>query len=79
MDEEQRKPFVEIWADHVGIRDMVIAILLCVVPAMAGYILAPSEPPLPLALGLTGAFIGFIIACIIIKPKRKLHEEQAEE
>ncbi|WP_238545055.1 hypothetical protein [Geomicrobium sp. JCM 19039] len=53
--------------------------MLCVVPAMAGYILAPSEPPLPLALGLTGAFIGFIIACIIIKPKRKLHEEQAEE
>ncbi|WP_042359381.1 hypothetical protein [Geomicrobium sp. JCM 19055] len=74
----QRKNLVEIWEDHVRVKDLVIAVLLCSVPALGGYMLAPNEPPLPLAIGLGSAFVGFIIACIVIKPKRHLEEIDEE-
>ncbi len=78
MNDDQKKSYVSIWEDHVEIKDLIIALVFCVIPAMAGYIFAPPNPPLPLAFGLTGAFIGFIIACIIIKPKRALHTSDEE-
>ncbi|EZH65279.1 heme ABC transporter [Bacillaceae bacterium JMAK1] len=74
----QRKNLVEIWEDHVHIKDLIVAVLLCAVPALGGYMLAPSEPPMPLAIGLVSAFVGFIIACIVIKPKRHLEEIDEE-
>lgn len=66
---------IEIWADLVRIKDLIIAIIICVTLTLGAYFLAPDKPPMPLFFGLGGAFIGFIIACIVIKPKRELREE----
>lgn len=67
---------IEIWADLIYIKDLILAIVICAVLTLGAYFLAPNKPPMPLFFGLGGAFIGFIIACILIKPKRELLEEE---
>lgn len=71
MDEE-RKDNIDIWEDNVKIKDLGIAMLLCIAFTLGGYIIAPGDAPQPLIFGLIGGVIGFIISSIIIKPKRKI-------
>jgi len=67
-EEEQ---LVEIWEDNVDIKDLMVAMFLCIAFSLGGYIFAFGGIP-PLIFGLIGGVIGFIIASIIIKPKRRL-------
>ena len=70
--EEEQKDNIDIWEDNVKIKDLGIAMLLCIIFTLGGYIIAPGEAPQPLIFGLIGGVIGFIISSIIIKPKRKI-------
>lgn len=75
----EEKKYIEIWEDLVHIKDLLIALLICVSTTFFGYFLAPNEPPKPLFFGLIGAMIGFIISSIIINPKRKFEEGNRED
>ena len=72
--DEERKDNIDIWEDNVKIKDLGIAMILCITFTLGGYIIAPGDAPQPLIFGLIGGVIGFIISSIIIKPKRKITE-----
>lgn len=76
---EHPKENIEVWEDLVKIRDLVLAIVICLLTAFGGYFLAPNEPPKPLFFGLIGVFIGFIVSSFIIKPKRVCIETESED
>lgn len=76
---ETRADNIEVWEDLVNIRSLVLSLLICSTTALGGYFIAPNEPPKPLFYGLIGAFIGFIISSLLIKPKRIIQEVQREE
>lgn len=76
---KDEKNFVEVWEDHVKVRDLLIAMVLCVSLSLGGYILAPGDAPQPLIFGLTGGVTGFILSSFIIKPKRNVIEVDEEE
>ena len=71
---DMKKNF-EVWEDLVYIRDLILALIICLATTFSGYFLAPDEPPMPLFFGLAGAISGFIVSSIIIKPKRVLKDE----
>ncbi|WP_100009978.1 hypothetical protein [Lentibacillus sediminis] len=71
MKEENSENYVEVWEDNVNIKDLLIAMALCIGFALGGYLFAFGDTP-PLIFGLAGGVIGFIISSIIIKPKRQL-------
>lgn len=78
-DNNDKGHLVEIWEDNVDIKDLLIAMILCVGFSLGGYLIAFGGTP-PLIFGLGGGVIGFIISSIIIKPKRKLTMlEEGEE
>lgn len=70
MDKD--KKYVEVWEDHVDIKDLILAMVLCIGFSLGGYIIAPGDAPQPLIIGLIGGMLGFIISSIIIKPKRHI-------
>jgi hypothetical protein len=69
---KEDKNYIEIWGDNVKLRDLLLSMVLCIVFALGGYILALGDAPQPLILGLIGGVIGFIISSILIKPKRRI-------
>lgn len=75
----ENKKNIEIWEDLVYIKDLIVALLICVSTTFFGYFIAPNEAPLPLFFGLIGAIIGFIISSILIKPKREFIESDGED
>lgn len=70
-NKEREENLIEIWEDNVNVKDLIIAMILCIGFSLGGYLIAFGEIP-PLIFGLGGGVIGFIISSIIIKPKRKL-------
>lgn len=76
---EENKSYVEIWGDNVKLKDLGIAMALCISFALGGYILAPGDAPQPLIIGLIGGVVGFIISSIIIKPKRTISKMNGDE
>lgn len=81
MDKEQskNKRNIEIWEDLVYIKDLIISLIICIITTFGGYIIAPNESPKPLLFGIAGAFIGFVIASLLIKPKREFVEDKRKE
>lgn len=75
----ENKKNIEIWEDLVYIKDLVLALIICILTTFGGYMIAPNESPKPLLFGIVGAFIGFIIASLIIKPKRDFVENNRED
>lgn len=77
MDKKENmdKKNIEIWEDLVYIKDLILALTICLATTFGAYFIAPNEPPKPLFFGLSGAIAGFIISSIIIKPKRELLDE----
>ena len=77
MDKKENidKKNIEIWEDLVYIKDLLLALVICLVTTFGAYFIAPNEPPKPLFFGLSGAILGFVISSIIIKPKRILLDE----
>lgn len=69
---------IEIWGDHVQIKDLLIAIVICSITTIGGYLIAPNESPKPLIFGLIGGIIGFLANTFLIKPKRFLKQENEE-
>jgi len=79
QENTKEKNLVEVWEDNVDIKDLMIAMALCIGFSLGGYLLAFGDIP-PLIFGLAGGVIGFIISSIIIKPKRHLiMMEEGEE
>lgn len=78
MSDEKRN-LVDIWGDNVSVKDLGIAMGLCILFALGGYLIAPGEAPQPLIFGILGGVIGFIISSFIIKPKRTISESREEE
>ncbi|MGM8215917.1 hypothetical protein ACLIA0_10135 [Bacillaceae bacterium W0354] len=76
---EEKQTLVDIWGDNVDIKDLIIAMTICIAFTLGGYIIAPGESPQPLIFGLVGGVIGFIISSIIIKPKRNVKVEGVNE
>lgn len=70
-EKEEVNNLIDVWEDNVDIKDIVIAMGLCTVFALGGYLAAFGDIP-PLISGIVGAVIGFIISSIIIKPKRNV-------
>ncbi|HLR01701.1 MAG TPA: hypothetical protein VK111_03075 [Virgibacillus sp.] len=75
-NDQKETNLIDVWEDRVDIKDILIAMILCITFAMGGYILDVGSIP-PLISGLIGAVTGFIISSIIIKPKR--HVTMMEE
>lgn len=73
---EKEENNIEIWEDLVNIKDLVKALIICVITTFSGYFLAPNDSYKPLLFGLVGAIAGFIISSFIIKPKRKFIQEE---
>lgn len=74
--QQKREKMYDIWGDNVNMKDLVLAMSLCVIGSLGGYIIAPNESPMPLVFGLVGGIIGFGISAIVIKPKREIHVTQ---
>ncbi|MBO0961402.1 hypothetical protein J1P26_16980 [Neobacillus sp. MM2021_6] len=70
---------IEVWEDLVNIKSMALSLLVCSITALGGYFIAPNEPPKPLFYGLIGAFFGFILCSLVVKPKRIIREIQRED
>lgn len=70
--------YVNIWGDHVNIRDLGISMTLCVILSLVGFMWAPGDIE-PLITGLAGGIVGFMISSIIIRPKRNIIEIGKEE
>ncbi|WP_117149389.1 hypothetical protein [Paraliobacillus zengyii] len=70
---------IEVWADLVNIKDLVVALVITSVTTLGAYFIAPNEDPKPLFFGLIGALIGFVISSFLIKPKRNFDEAESEE
>lgn len=75
MDDKEENN-IEIWEDLVNIKDLVKALIICIITTFSGYFLAPNDSYKPLLFGLVGAITGFIVSSFIIKPKRKLIQEE---
>lgn len=73
---EKEENNIEIWEDLVKIKDLVKAIIICMITTFSGYFLAPNDPYKPLLFGLVGAITGFIVSSFSIKPKRKFIQEE---
>jgi hypothetical protein len=78
-EQELKKENIEVWEDLVSIKDLVMSLAICSITALGGYFIAPHTPPKPLFFGLGGAFIGFLICTLFIKPKRDLRETKLED
>jgi hypothetical protein len=78
-EQELMKENIEVWEDLVSIKDLVLSLSVCSITALSGYLIAPNTPPKPLFFGLGGAFIGFVICALLIKPKRDLRERDLED
>ncbi len=76
---EFSKENIEVWEDLVSIKDLVKSLLICTVTTLGAYFIAPNEPPKPLFFGLIGAFAGFVICSLIIKPKRSFTNTHMEK
>lgn len=73
------KHYINIWGDHVQIKDLGISMGLCIVFALGGYIVMPGDDPKPLIAGLIGGVLGFVISSIIIQPKRHISKIEKDE
>ncbi|WP_246569877.1 hypothetical protein [Lentibacillus saliphilus] len=71
--------YVEVWADLVKIKDLVLSIIISSMTTLGGYLLAPDDPPKPLIFGLIGAIVGFVISSFLIKPKRTFKYVEKEK
>lgn len=69
---EKKNHFLNVWDDTVGGKDLLLALCISTPLTLGGYLLAPTQPPLPLILGLSGAILGFFINALLFRPKRKL-------
>ncbi|WP_188206822.1 hypothetical protein [Alkalibacillus aidingensis] len=76
---QEKQSLVDIWGDNVNLKDLLIAMAICVALALGGFIIAPGDDPQPLIFGLVGGVLGFIISSIIIKPKRVVEHVEEEE
>lgn len=76
---EDNKRYIDIWGDHVKIKDLGMSMLICIILALGGYIVAPGDDPQPLLFGLGGGVTGFITSSIMIKPKRKVTHVKGDE
>jgi len=74
MDKSRKRKYTEIWEDMVSLKDLVLALILCIGLTMTGYFVAPMEYPGSLFFGLGGAVLGFILSSMFIKPKRVVTE-----
>ena len=64
--------YVEIWGDRLSLRDLLIALAACAVPTVAAVVLGTVVGGQLLFWGLGGAALGFLIACLVITPKREV-------
>jgi len=69
---------IEIWEDLVNIKDLVKALVICMITTFGGYFLGPDDSYKPLLFGLAGAITGFLISSILIEPKRIFRKENQE-
>lgn len=73
---EKEENNIEIWGDIVKIKDLVKALIICMITTFSGYFLAPNDSYKPLLFGLVGAITGFIFSSFLIQPKRKFIQEE---
>jgi hypothetical protein len=75
---ESTETNIEIWEDLINIKDLVMALTICIITTFGGYTLSPNESYKPLLFGLVGAIFGFIISSFLIDPKREVIQEKKE-
>lgn len=68
---ENKDTMVEIWGDVIRIKDLITSIIISSLFTMGAYFLAPSGKRIrELFYGLLGAVTGFVVANVLIRPKR---------
>jgi len=73
---DEKDSNIEIWEDLVKIKDLIKALIICIIATFSGYFLAPDDSYKPLLFGLVGAITGFVISSFIIEPKRRFVQEE---
>ncbi len=74
-----KKPLVEIWGDVVDAKELTLSIVITTTLALGLHLLAPADNPTAgLFFGLAGAVTGFLISCVLFRPKRTVTKEGEE-
>ncbi len=74
--EKDDEVFYDVWGDNVSLKDLLIAMVASIAGTLGGYLIAPSDQPLPLIFGLAGGIVAFIICSFFFKPKRRITKEE---
>lgn len=65
-------PNVEVWNDLVSPRDLLVSLLLSAACAVVSLVIAGATGSQPLFWGLGGCVLGFVISCVVVRPKREV-------
>lgn len=78
MNKKQR--LLTLWNDVIGLNDLIKTLVISIVCTIIGLSLAPNDNyTKQLFFGLIGAVVGFIINTFVVRPKRKIIEEESKE
>lgn len=65
-------PNVEVWNDLVSPRDLLVCLFVSAACAVVSLVIAGATGSQPLFWSLGGCVLGFVISCLVVRPKREV-------
>lgn len=67
---DDTKRYIEVWSDLVSTKDLTVSLLICCATTIAALLVALAIHSSEFFWGLGGAVVGFVIAAVVVTPKR---------